>query len=317
MVIFSFTTGEYPETLIDPTLNTPLNKLHNALASFLFVNVNSIKILTIRSVYKYRSSYELPKPFKSDKNETLTDIIFYVPSYSKYEVEYIINAKLHLFQSRFQITAVASGPNPCQNYNCPTGKKHIQFLKWKISHLNLFMYLGTTCRPTRTIAPKPLTIDTNLTSFVGINILDSADCVNASYNVNLRNKPSGCQNAIFNNLTYCTSMLLLSYGPIGPCCEILGRTFDENAGGYARYAGTRFSHLAPARFSFDFIVRSKIVDSLIFLYGRTVPPIDDFFWIAIGIYDKKLRFHFRNIVHQVDQVILSPSIWYHVECQVN
>ncbi|CAF3379935.1 unnamed protein product [Rotaria socialis] len=286
--------GEYPETLIDPTLGYPLDRLLNALASFLFVNIHSIKILAIRRVFQYRNPYDLPKPFELDKNETLTDIIFYVPAFNQFEVEHILNANLDLFQSRFKIKAVASGPNPCNNYLCPR---------------------GTSCRPTRTIGAMPFTVDTNLTSFVGINILDSADCLNSTYTVNLTNKPNECVTTTFNNLTYCSSISLLSYGPIGPCCEILGRTFDENSGGYARYAGTKFSNIAPARFSFDFIVRSQIVDSLILLYGRNSSRADDFFWIAIEIYQEKLKFHFQNQMLDADRPILNSSIWYHVECQ--
>ncbi|CAF3673561.1 unnamed protein product [Rotaria sordida] len=286
--------GEYPETLIDPILGYPLNKLQNALSSLLSVTINSIKILAIRSVYQYRSLYYPPKPFELDKNETLTDVIFYVPIFNKFEIEQILNTNLNLFESRFQIKAIASGPNPCNNYVCP---------------------MGTSCRPTRTIQPKPFTIDTNLTSFVGINILDSADCINSTYTVNLRNKPNECITSTFNNLTYCSSISLLSYGSIGPCCEILGRTFNGNDGGYAIYAGTSFSHIAPARFSFDFIVRSQIVDSLILLYGRNSSPINDFFWIAIEIYQKRLRFHFRNTIFDTDKTLLNPSTWYHVECQ--
>ncbi|CAF0991670.1 unnamed protein product [Rotaria sp. Silwood1] len=286
--------GEYPETLIDPTLGYPLNKLQNALVSLLSVTINSIKILAIRPVFQYRSSYYPPKTFELDKNETLIDVIFYVPNFNKFEVEYILNANLNLFESRFKIKAIASGPNPCNNYVCPT---------------------GTSCRPTRTIHPKPSTIDTNLTSFVGINILDSADCINSTYTVNLINKPNECITSTFNNLTYCSSISLLSYGTIGPCCEILGRTFNENGDGYAIYAGTRFSNIAPARFSFDFILRSPIIDGLILLYGRNLPPINDFFWIAIEIYQTKLKFHFRNTKIHTDKTILNPLTWYHVECQ--
>ncbi|CAF5069205.1 unnamed protein product, partial [Rotaria magnacalcarata] len=158
-------------------------------------------------------------------------------------------------------------------------------------------------------------VDTNLTSFVGINILDSADCLNSTYTVDLTNKSNECITTTFNNSTYCSSISLLSYGPIGPCCEILGRTFDENSGGYARYAGTKFSDIAPARFSFDFIVRSQIVDSLLLLYGRNSSRRDDFFWIAIEIYQEKLKFHFQNQILHTDKPILNSTIWYHVECQ--
>ncbi|CAF3111050.1 unnamed protein product [Rotaria sp. Silwood2] len=306
--------GEYPETLIDPTLGYPLNKLQNELASLLSVTIDSIKILAIRSVFQYQISFTIDpikllaersvceyqsrfyprKPFELDKNETLTDVIFYVPTFNKFEVERILNTNLHLFESHVKIKAIASGPNPCNNYVCP---------------------IGTSCRPTRTIHPKPFTIDTNLTSFVGINILDSADCLNSTYTVNLTNKPNECITSTFNNLTYCSSISLLSYGSIGPCCEILGRTFNQYGGGYAIYAGTRFSNQAPARFSFDFIVRSPIIDGLILLYGRNSRPINDFFWIAIEIYQRRLRFHFRNIIPNITKPILNPSTWYHVECQ--
>jgi hypothetical protein len=126
-----------------------------------------------------------------------------------------------------------------------------------------------------------------------------------------------CRSFTSNNLPYCPSTSSLPYGPIGPCCEILGRTFDENGGGYARYSSARFSSFAPARFSFDFALRTLIPNGLILLYGRTSPPINDFFWIAIEIYQSRLRFHFRETIIDADRSILIEATWYHIECQVN
>lgn len=108
-----------------------------------------------------------------------------------------------------------------------------------------------------------------------------------------------------------------AYGAIGPYCEILGRLFDENGQGYARYAGTNFPNVVPARFSFDFAVRPKVLDGLILLYGKTSPPIGDFFWVAIDIYNSKLRFQFRNLPFILHGTDLNSSMWYHIECQVS
>jgi len=119
-----------------------------------------------------------------------------------------------------------------------------------------------------------------------------------------------------NNLPDCTSKLLQYSGSLGPNCEVLGRTFDENGGGYAVYAGTTFSNFAPTRFSFDFVLRS-LTNSLILLYGRNSQPINDFFWIAIEIFESKLRFHFRDTKLIANETILKNSTWYHVECQVS
>ncbi len=159
-----------------------------------------------------------------------------------------------------------------------------------------------------------MTIDTNLTSFVGINILDSADCINSIYPVNLTNN---CNRSSINNVRDCSSTSLQSYGPLGPYCEVLGRVFDGNGEGYATYAGTSFSNFAPTRFSLDFVLRSPIANGLILLYGRNVPPIDEFFWIAIEIDQLKLKFHFRDTIFIANESELNSSIWYHVEYQVN
>ena len=51
-------------------------------------------------------------------------MIFYVPSLDKFEVENKLNENLAQFESRFQIKANASGPNPCNNYVCPTSKNN-------------------------------------------------------------------------------------------------------------------------------------------------------------------------------------------------
>ncbi|CAF5049822.1 unnamed protein product, partial [Rotaria sp. Silwood1] len=109
----------------------------------------------------------------------------------------------------YQYRTNASGPNPCTNYVCP---------------------IHTICRPTRTIQPLSYSIDTNQTSFVGINVVDSADCVNSIYLINFRNTPCRCITYPFNNLTYCPCISLQTYAPLGPYCQVLGRTFNENGG---------------------------------------------------------------------------------------
>jgi len=283
--------GEYPDTLIDPSLGNRLNILINALASFLLVTTDSITILSIRSVYQYRSPYYTPLPFDQAKQQALTDVIFYVSSLNKNDIENTLNTNLAQFSSRFGIIANASGPNPCNNYVCLT---------------------GTICRSTRTIQPLPYSIDSNQTSFVGINILDSADCINSTYATSFINTQVGCTTYTFNNLTSCPCTSLQSYAPLGPYCQVLGRTFNQNGGGYAVFAGTTFTDLAPTRFSFDFAIQSPIADGLILLYGRNTPPINDFFWIAIEIYQSQLRFHFRDTILIASNTILNASTWYHV-----
>jgi hypothetical protein len=78
-----------------------------------------------------------------------------------------------------------------------------------------------------------------------------------------------------------------------------------------------FSNLAPTRFSFDFAVRTSVIDSLILLYGRNTTPIDDFFWISIEIYQSYLKFRFREETFVADKTNISASTWYHVEYQVS
>ncbi|CAF1399455.1 unnamed protein product [Rotaria sp. Silwood1] len=287
--------GKYPETLVDPSLGNRLNTLRNALASFLLVTVESIVILAIRPVYQYRSPYYPPLSWNEAKQQALTDVIFYVPSLQKNDIENTLNTNLPLFSSRYGIIANASGPNPCTNYVCST---------------------GTICRPTRTIQPLPYSIDTNQTSFVGINVVDSADCVNSTYSKNFTNTQTGCVTNTFNNLTYgpCTS--LQTYAPLGPYCQVLGRTFNENGGGYAVFDGTTFSNRAPTRFSFDFAVRPPVTNGLILFYGRNTTPINDFFWTAIEIYQSRLRFRFRDTILDASSTTLNASAWYHVEYQV-
>ena len=286
--------GEYPETLIDPSLGNRLSTLRNALASFLGVTADSIQILAIRPVYQYRSPYFPPLPFDQAKQGALTDVIFYVPSLNRYDIENTINNNLGQFSSRFGIIANASGPNPCSNYVCP---------------------LGTICRPTRAIQPLPSAIDSNQTSFVGINILDSGDCVNATYATNFTNTQIGCTTYSFNNLTSCPCTSLQNLAPLGPFCQVLGRTFSENGGGFAAFSGTSFSNRAPTRFSFDFALRSPVTDGLLLLYGRNTPPINDFFWTAIEIVQSRLRFHFRETILDASNNPLNASTWYHVEYQ--
>src|SRR5205085_170282 len=143
-----------------------LNTLRTALGSFLRVNTDSIIILAIRSVYQYRSPYFPPLPYDQAKQQALTDVIFFVQSKTKNDIEDILDKNLGQFSSQYGIIANSSGPNPCQNYICP---------------------IDTICRLTRTIQPLPYSIDTNQTSFVGINILDSPDCVNSTYSNNFTN----------------------------------------------------------------------------------------------------------------------------------
>ncbi|CAF1461191.1 unnamed protein product, partial [Rotaria sordida] len=286
--------GEYPETLIDPSLGNRLNTLRNALASFLLVTADSITILAIRPVYQYRSLYYPPLPFNEAKKQALTDVIFYVSSLKRNDIENTLNMNLPLFLPRYDIIANASGPNPCTNYICPT---------------------NTICRSTRAIQPLPYAIDANQTSFVGINIVDSADCVNSTYSTNFTNTQFGCITYTFNNSTYCPCTSLQTYAPLGPYCQVLGRTFNENGGGYAVYDGRTFSNRAPTRFSFDFAVRSPITDGLILLYGRNTTPINDFFWTAIEVYQSRLRFHFRDTILDATNTVLNASTWYHVEYQ--
>ena len=180
----------------------------------------------------------------------------------------------------------------------------------------MFNFLGTICRSTRTIQPSPYAIDTNQTSFVGINVVDSADCVNSTYSKNFTNTQTGCTTYSFNGLTYCPCTSLQIYAPLGPYCQVLGRTFNENGGGYAVFNGSFFSNRAPTRFSFDFAIRSPVTDGLILLYGRSTPPINDFFWTAIEKYQSRLRFHFRDTILNTTSTALNASTWYHVEYQV-
>ena len=114
-------SGETPETLIDPSLGNRLSTLRNALASILSVTIDSIVILAIRPVFQYRSPYFPPLPFDVAKQQALTDVIFYVPSRSRNNIETTLNTNLAQFSSNYGITANASGPNPCTNYVCPTG----------------------------------------------------------------------------------------------------------------------------------------------------------------------------------------------------
>ncbi|CAF4697711.1 unnamed protein product, partial [Rotaria sp. Silwood2] len=97
--------------------------------------------------------------------------------------------------------------------------------------------LDTICRPTRTIQPLSYSIDTNQTSFVGINVVDSVECVNSTYSINFTNTQCRCITYPFNNLTYCPCTSLQTYAPLGPYCQVLGTTFNENGGGYAVFDG--------------------------------------------------------------------------------
>ena len=147
---------------------------------------------------------------------------------------------------------------------------------------------GTVCRKSRTILPKPYSIDTNQTSFVGINIFDSPDCV------------------------YTTNSAI----PSMPTSN-LGLVFTGNGNGYAVYDGVKLSNVAPTRFSFDFVTQSVTQNALLLLYGGNLPPINNVFWIAIEISQSTLIFHFRNTTFIASATTLSNSKWYHVECQVS
>lgn len=287
--------GETPETLIDPSLGNRLATLRSALASILLVTADSIVVLAIRPVFQYRSPYFPPLPFNDAKQQALTDVMFYVPSLNRFDAENTMNNNLGQFASRFGIAATASGPNPCTNYVCPQ---------------------GTICRPTRAIQPQPYAIDTNLTSFVGVNLVDSGDCVNATYATNFTNTQAGCTTYSFNGLTNCPCSSVQSLAPVGPFCQVLGRTFNENGGGFATFDGRAFSNRAPTRFSFDFAVRPPLTDGLILLYGRNTTLVNDFFWTAVEIYQSRLRFQFRDTILDATNTNLNASTWYHVEYQV-
>ena len=155
----------------------------------------------------------------------------------------------------------------------------------------------------RTIQPVPYTIDTNQSSFVGIHIRDSTDCVKSDYRINE------------TSLNDCTS--LQNYAPLGPYCEVLGRTFNGNDGGYAVFIESSFSNIAQTRFALDFLVEKSFSNGLILLHGRNTTPINNYFWIAIEIYQSKVRFHLRGIIRGTSHILINPSIWYHIEYQVN
>lgn len=147
-------------------------------------------------------------------------------------------------------------------------------------------------------------------SFVGVNIRDSADCVNASHAPNQR-----CQLTVFDSskITRVSS----PYGPVGPCGEVLGRTFDNSGQGYAVFAGGTFSNLPPSRLSFDFLLQSPIADGLILLYGRNTTAFNDFLWMAVEVYQSTVRFQFQGGPPVVAEINLTASTWHHVEYQVN
>jgi hypothetical protein len=115
-------SGEYPETLIDLTLGNRLNTLRDALASFLSVPINQIQILAIHAVFQYRNPCNTPLPFDQEKQQALTDVIFYVPSLNKQEIKNKLNANINQFSSRFRLIVNAIDPDPCNNYSCPISK---------------------------------------------------------------------------------------------------------------------------------------------------------------------------------------------------
>jgi hypothetical protein len=99
--------------------------------------------------------------------------------------------------------------------------------------------------------------------------------------------------------------------------SILGLTFTGNGDGYAVYDGVKFSNVAPTRFSFDFVVQSVPRNALILFYGGNSSLAMNAFWIAIDIYQSKLRFHFQNTPFIANVNELNNSTWYHIECQVS
>lgn len=113
--------GEYPETIIDPAFNL-LNKLRYALASLLSVNSYSIIILSIRPVFQYRSPYDLLQTFDIQKNQALTDVVFYIPGSNKISIERILNENLSKFMTNFQLKVIAVGSKLYNKYICPIGK---------------------------------------------------------------------------------------------------------------------------------------------------------------------------------------------------
>jgi hypothetical protein len=116
-------SGDTPQTLLDPTLGNRLNAFRNALAEFLLVTPASIVVLAIRAVNQYRHPIFAPLPLDQARQQAQTDVVFYVPGQNRYEIENTLNSRLGQFASRYGVTAVASGPNPCTDYRCPTGKR--------------------------------------------------------------------------------------------------------------------------------------------------------------------------------------------------
>ncbi|CAF1025815.1 unnamed protein product [Rotaria sordida] len=288
--------GETPETLVDLSFGNRLDRLREVLASILTVSIDSIRLLTIRSVPQYRHPIYPPLSFDEAKRTALTDVIFSVLSSTRGVIENTVNNNLPQLTSRSGLTVNATGPNPCRNYVCPS---------------------GTICSASRSIQPFPLLIDTNLTSFVGINIIDSPDCVNSTWRVSPQMPlPSGCSTFSFNDAIFCPCTDVQSLGPLGTYCAVLGRTFLNTGSSYAVFDGTTFSNLAPARFSFDFVVPNISTVGLLLLYGREIPPIDDYFWLAIELINSnRLRFHFRDHPFFDTNLVINASKWYHVEYQ--
>ena len=116
-----FITGEYPETLIDPTLGNRLNTLRQALSLFLTISLDQIEILSIRSVSQYRNPDDLPLTFEQAKAQALTDVIFYIPSLTKIQITNKLNSYIQQFVSQFNLIVNAIEPDPCDNYICSIG----------------------------------------------------------------------------------------------------------------------------------------------------------------------------------------------------
>ena len=292
-----------------------MHKLRQALASILVVSENKISILAVRPVKSYRSFDDRPLTLAKAKEQALLDVFFSVPSWNQYQIESRLNENLSLLRTRFGITAVISGPDPCEGYLCPHGKKLFTRSSRPVID-QVLSYSDTICRSIRTIQPKPSAIDTNRTSFVGIDLLDAPFCVNHHYPLDVPGDPKDCTLPSVNNRPFCSCTSLEVYQPLGRYCQVLGRVFDEGGGGYAQYSGESFSTLASAHFSFDFATQRPDVDGLILLYGKDTAPIDDFFWIAIEIQDSKLRFHFRGQSSVRFGPVLNASTSYYVQCQV-
>jgi hypothetical protein len=72
------------------------------------------------------------------KNEALTDVIFYAPISNRIKIEDIPQTNRAQFESRLQIKVIIIGPDPCNNYVCPIGNSFESF--HCICQFTLIMY---------------------------------------------------------------------------------------------------------------------------------------------------------------------------------